>query len=58
MTTIIPQSELLKRAMEWISERRKEGESPQKLLDQAAMRFNLSPKDVQFLENLLKSSPE
>jgi hypothetical protein len=58
MATIIPKGELVKRALEWISENRKEGGSVQKLLDQAAMRFNLGPKDVQFLEKFFKSSPE
>jgi hypothetical protein len=32
--------------------------SPTKLIDEAAMRFNLSPMDVQFLEKLVKTSPE
>jgi hypothetical protein len=58
VTTIVPKSELVKRALEWISEKRKEGGSFQKLVDEAAMRFNLSPKDVEFLDKFFKSTPE
>jgi hypothetical protein len=58
MSTIMPKSELVKRALEWISEKCKEGGSFQKLVDEAAMRFNLSPKDVEFLNKFFKSNPE
>jgi hypothetical protein len=58
MATIMPKSELVKRALEWVTEQRKDGVSPRKLIDEAAMRYNLSPMDVQFLEKLVKTSPE
>lgn len=52
MTTIMPQSELTKKAVAWISEMRLA--NPEKglvvLLEEAAMRFNLGPKDVQWLQ--------
>lgn len=53
MSTVIPQSELTKRALDWISEKRC-GVSPLKpvapLIEEAAVRFNLGPLDVEFLE--------
>lgn len=52
MTTIIPQSEMTRKAIAWISEMQ-EGETDKKLnvlLEEAAVRFNLSPKDVEFLQ--------
>jgi hypothetical protein len=58
MATIMPKSELVKRALEWVMEQRGEGGSLKKLIDEAAMRFNLSPMDVQFLEKLVKTTPE
>ncbi|SIN75617.1 hypothetical protein [Halodesulfovibrio marinisediminis] len=57
MTTIMPQSELVKKAVAYIQERRKEGsESLTKLLDQAGMRFNLSPKEAEMLKDFFKQS--
>ncbi len=54
MTPISPQGEALKKAIQWISEKRKA--DPQinrvdlvKLSDQAAFQFDLSPKDSEFL---------
>ena len=58
MSTVIPKSELVKRALEWIAEKRNEGGNLRKIVDEAAMRFNLGPKDVMFLEKFFKSSPE
>ena len=59
MSTIMPGTELARKALQWISESRsscgqnaKPGEI-RKLLDEAAMRFNLSPLDVEFLERTL-----
>jgi hypothetical protein len=53
MTTIVPKSELARRAMDWISGQcaSPSGEpDPRKHIEAAAMRFNLSPVDVEFLE--------
>ena len=54
MSTIAPQGEPLKKAIQWISEKRKA--DPQinladlvKLADQAAFQFDLSPRDSEFL---------
>ncbi len=54
MSTIINHSELLKRAVAYVTETIKE--QPQKdlqnILDEAGMRFNLSPIDSEALKRL------
>ena len=52
MTTIMPQSELTRKAVAWICEKQEEdkGSALNLLIEEAAMRFNLSPKDVEFLQ--------
>ena len=55
MATIMPQGELLRRAVKWIDERRGTTKEPlTALIDRAAMNFNLSPKDAHFLNNFFK----
>jgi hypothetical protein len=52
MTTIMPQSELTRKAIDWISEMR-ENDAAKKLdalFEEAGVRFNLSPKDIEFLQ--------
>ncbi len=51
MTNIHPQGEALKKAIQWISEKRKGDPetNPAKWVDQAAFQFDLSPKDSEFL---------
>lgn len=60
MTTIMPQSELTRKAVAWISEMQT-GE-PQKsldaLLEEAAVRFNLGPKDEEFLQRFYKDKQD
>jgi uncharacterized membrane protein len=48
---ILPQGEELRRALKWLSERRREdaAASRGKLVDEAALRFDLSPAQVEFL---------
>ncbi len=57
MSTIMPPSELLRRAVSYVSDEQKE--NPEKklsaILDDAAMRFNLSPLDAGALERLFAS---
>jgi hypothetical protein len=57
MSTIIPQSDRLRNAIEWISERRKENQAikPAKLAEDASLRFDLSPKDSEFLLRFVKN---
>ncbi|WP_432736396.1 hypothetical protein [Maridesulfovibrio sp. FT414] len=51
MTTIVTPCELTRKAIKWISEKRLEtGRELPSLLEEAAMRFNLSPKDMEFME--------
>lgn len=55
MSTVVPHSELTRKAVTWISEKREqEPDIPDsRLLDEAAQRFNLGPKDVEFLQRFL-----
>lgn len=57
MPTIIPHSELLRRAVAYVSDARTE--NPKKklseILDEACMRFNLSPLDGEALHRLFSS---
>lgn len=59
MPTIIHHSELVRRALIYLDEAR--GRSPEKqvtvLLDEAGMRFNLSPAEAADLERLFRDAP-
>jgi hypothetical protein len=57
MSTLQPQGERLKKAIQWISEKRQENPdlSPAKLVDEAGFRFDLSPKDSEFLLRFVKN---
>ena len=58
MTTIMPQSELTRKAIAWISEM-KQGDSSKSLvalMEEAAVRFNLGPKDEEFLHRFYKEN--
>jgi hypothetical protein len=48
---ILPEGEALRSALKWLSERRQDepGASRAKLIDEAALRFDLSPVEVDFL---------
>jgi hypothetical protein len=53
MTTVVPQSELTRRAIAWINEQcacHAEQAEARLYFDEAAARFNLSPLEVEFLE--------
>ena len=56
MATVMPHEELVRRALQYISERRQA--SPElsfdALLDDASLRFNLSPRDQEALERLYR----
>jgi hypothetical protein len=51
MTTIQPKGEKIRQAMKWISSELQEDEKNpvRKLIQEAAMRFNLSPMDEETL---------
>ncbi len=57
MTTIIPESESLKRAVKWISEHLKEksDQSVNTLINEAVLRFDLNPKQSQSLYDLYRN---
>ena len=56
MGTIQPKGEQLRQAIKWISAERQENESRAipRLIEEAALRFNLSPKDEEFLRSFYK----
>lgn len=51
MSTVMPEGEDLRRAIKWISANREEKPetSLAKLVDQAVFKFDLSPRDAEFL---------
>ena len=51
MGTIQPKGEDLRKAVKWISEERKYNPEakPAKLVEEACLKFDLSPKDAEFL---------
>ena len=51
MAVPLPEGEMLRRAVRWISEQRELVPRPSLagLIDEAGKRFNLSPKDSEFL---------
>ncbi|MBW1717422.1 MAG: hypothetical protein JRJ77_16650 [Deltaproteobacteria bacterium] len=56
MATIQPKEERLKKAVKWISSERLEDEekSINLLIQEAALRFNLSPKDEDYLKSFYR----
>jgi hypothetical protein len=51
VTSVMPEGEAIRRAVKWISANLEEkpGASPQKLVQDAVLRFDLSPKEAEFL---------
>ena len=51
MSTILPEGENIRRAVKWISGQLQDNpdETVQKLINDATVRFDLSPKDGEFL---------
>jgi hypothetical protein len=56
MSTIQPEGEDLRKAIKWISEERKYGPEKKgaKLIEEACLKFNLSPMDAEYLANFLR----
>ncbi len=56
MPTIMPQSELVRKAIAYLNEEHKRDphKSLSSLLDEAGMRFNLTPVDAEALEFLFR----
>jgi hypothetical protein len=59
MTHIHPQGEALKKAIQWISDKRKKDPAMNLALlaEQAAFQFDLSPKDSEFLHRFVQNDP-
>ena len=51
MPTVIPEGDAVRKAVRWVSKTRGEGAKAPlaTLIEQASIRFNLSPKDCDFL---------
>ena len=51
MTTVMPEGEAIRKAVKWISAELEEdvNKSIQRLVNEAVTRFDLSPKDAEFL---------
>jgi len=51
MTTVMPEGGAVRRAVQWVSKMREGGakDSLAILVEQASVRFNLSPKDSEFV---------
>ena len=56
MTTIQPEGENLRKAVRWISDERKYGpeKKPLKLIEEACLKFNLSPVDAEYLSKFVR----
>jgi hypothetical protein len=56
MTPIMPEGAAVRKAVQWISKMREEGgkTSLVSLIEQACIRFNLPPKDCDFLDRFFK----
>lgn len=58
MTTIMPEGEQLRRAIKWIAEMRAEKSSNltnQALIQQASLKFNLSPLEADYLIRFMQN---
>ena len=60
MSDLLPDGEDLRRALQWIGDRRKDDPDAglAKLLDEASLRFDLSPRDQEFLLSVLAKKQE
>ena len=56
MSNMQPQGDALKKAIQWVAEQRKAGtdKTPSALADEAGFRFDLSPKDSEFLLRFIR----
>lgn len=49
MSTIMPEDKKIRQAVQWVDEKMKEGGKLDLLLSEAGMRFNLGPREEEFL---------
>jgi len=57
MTTIQPDSEMIKKAVKWIAGEKKDnpGKSRLQLIEEASINFNLTPVEVEYIAKLTTS---
>ena len=57
MATVQPEGELIRKAVQWISDELKDHPEKKRriVIEQAAIKFNLSPRDVEYLDKLVMS---
>lgn len=60
MTTIQPKGENLRKAVKWISEERQyhPGRNYRSIIEEACLKFNLSPMDAAYLNKLPEKDNE
>lgn len=58
MTPMMPEGTMVRKAIQWISKMREEGgiHPLPNLIDQACVRFNLSPKDCDFVHRFFREA--
>jgi hypothetical protein len=58
VTTVMPEGEAIRKAVKWISAHIEENPSVslQKLVQEAVLRFDLSPKETEFLMEFYRKS--
>ena len=56
MSTVIPEGESIRKAVKFISEERQSGSplSVRQLVDQACLKFNLTPLETEYLERFMR----
>lgn len=58
MTTIMPEGEEIRNAIKWICDKRDSENDPiNELIDQAAVQFDLSPLETDFLYRFFSKHP-
>ncbi|GKT07525.1 hypothetical protein [Desulforhabdus sp. TSK] len=60
MATIMPEGDAIRKAVKWISAELEvsPGESPMKFVNQAVVKFDLSPKETEFLMEFYRKQRE
>ncbi len=60
MAPILPQGESIRKAVQWISEERQSDPAKPiaKLVDEASLRFNLSPAEGEFLHKFFREQQQ
>jgi hypothetical protein len=57
MATIMPESENVQKAIKWVSANLEEAnQTLPKLIEKAVFKFDLSPKDTEFLTNFFREA--